>query len=46
MFTNIEILGIAAMVLSNIIAYVSLKRLKEKEKREDKKRTNEVKMLV
>lgn len=46
MFTNIEILGISAVVLSNVIAYISLRRLKEKEKLEDLKRINEHKMLV
>jgi hypothetical protein len=46
MLTNIEILGIIAVILSNIIAFVSLRRLKEKERRDDQNRMNQHKMLV
>jgi len=41
MITPIEILGIAAVVFSNIVAYFSLKRLKDNEKRRDRNRNNQ-----
>lgn len=41
MITPIEILGIAAVVFSNIVAYFSLKRLKDDEKRRDRNRNNQ-----
>jgi hypothetical protein len=45
MFTNIEILSISAVVMSNVIAYLCLRHLKIKEKLEDQKRINQHKMF-
>ena len=40
MITKTEILGIAAVVFSNLIAYLALRRLKENEKRKKRNRFN------
>lgn len=43
---SIESIGVAAMVLSNFVAYIALKRLRKKEKREDQERVNQQKWVV
>ena len=46
MITQVEILGIAAVVFSNMVAYFTLKRLKDNEKRRDRDRHNQQNSLT